>query len=111
MNIEDDSANRKRIEAHLKAVDINHEELKNQQMSLENWVDKYIPLKIQHRIFETMEAVLDKKQRQKLADINHTLTDILRDEVLRDTGSSKLKQKVLDVITKLRVEAKVVEQY
>ena len=47
----------------------------------------------------------------KLVEINNTLTDILREEVLRDTGSSKLKQKVLDVISKLRVEAKVVETY
>ena len=36
------------------------------------------------------------------------MTDILREEVLKDTGTSKLKQKVLDLISKLRVEAKVI---
>ena len=36
------------------------------------------------------------------------MTDILREEVLKDTGTSKLKQKVLDLISKLRVEARVI---
>ena len=36
------------------------------------------------------------------------MTDILREEVLKDTGTSRLKQKVLDIISKLRVEARII---
>jgi hypothetical protein len=54
-----------------------------------------------------MESVLDKKQRQKLSDINNKMTDVLREKVMKDAGSSKLKQKVLDVISALRVESAV----
>jgi hypothetical protein len=35
----------------------------NQQMSLENWVEKYLPLKLHHIIVETVGEVLpDEKQ-------------------------------------------------
>jgi hypothetical protein len=56
-----------------------------------------------------MEHVIDKKQRQKLYDINLAITEVLRDEILKDTGVSRLKSKVLDLITTLRVQAKVIK--
>jgi len=34
-----------------------------------------------------MEGVLDKKARIKLVEINNTLTDILREEVLKEKKS------------------------
>lgn len=35
----------------------------NQQMALENWVEKYLPLKLHHIIVETVGEVLpDEKQ-------------------------------------------------
>ena len=39
------------------------------------------------------------------------MTDVLRDEVLKDTGHSRLKGTVLDLISKLRVEAKVISTH
>lgn len=88
-------------------MDATHESIQNQQISIENWIEKYIPLVIQHRIYETMENVLDKKQLIKLKAINDDLTTVLREEILKDTGHSRLKQKTLDIISKLRVEARV----
>jgi hypothetical protein len=43
----------------------------------------------------------------KLKSINDELTTVLREEILKDTGHSRLKQKTLDIISKLRVEARV----
>ena len=54
-----------------------------------------------------MEEVLDKKQKAKLKTINDQITTVLRDEVLKDTGHSRLKQTTLDLISKLRVEARI----
>ena len=56
-----------------------------------------------------MEHVIEKKQRQKLYDINLQMTEILREEILKDTGVSRLKKKVLDLITTLRIQARVIK--
>ena len=50
---------------------------------------------------------LDKKAKVKLNEINTVMCDVMRQDLMHDTGSSKLKNKVLDLITKLRVEASV----
>ena len=76
-------------------------------MSLESYVEKYMPLKIQHQMAETVMEVLDKKAKLKFYELNHTMAEALREEIIKDTGHPKLKAKCLDLISKLRVEQAV----
>lgn len=76
-------------------------------MSLENWVEKYIPLQVQARIVHTVEKLLPKSKRLKLYEISMSLTEGLRENILVDTGLSRLRKRVLNVITQLRDEAQV----
>ena len=44
------------------------DEIRNACKSLENWIEKYQPLKIQHMISDTLRECLNRKSRIKLAD-------------------------------------------
>ena len=77
----------------------------DQQASLESFVDKYMPLKLQHQMNETLLDCFDKKAKLRFIELNTVMTDALRDEVLKDTGHPKMRAKCLDLITKMRLEA------
>ena len=56
---------------------------------------------------ETIVDCLEKKAKVKFVEQNLIMSEALRDDIIKDCGHSKLKAKCLDLITKLRVEAKV----
>jgi len=56
---------------------------------------------------ETLVDCLDKKAKARFIELNSTMSDALRLDVINDSGHPKLKAKVLDLITKLRVESKI----
>jgi len=47
----------------MRNIDKNHGDLINQQLSLESFVEKYLPLKMQHQMAETVIECLDKKAK------------------------------------------------
>ena len=87
----------------MRKININHDDLRNQQISLENYIEKYLPLKFQHQFSETIVDCLDKKSKAKFVEINNTMAEALRQDIMNDTGNTKLKNKCLDLISKLRV--------
>ena len=46
VNIKDDKKARRTLEKHMKEIDESHGTLLNQQISIESFVEKYLPLKI-----------------------------------------------------------------
>ena len=56
---------------------------------------------------ETIIDCLDKKAKIRFIEINTVMAGTLRDDIIKDTGHPKLKAKVLDLISKLRVEASI----
>lgn len=56
---------------------------------------------------ETLMDVLDKKARVRFIEMNNIMSDALREDIIKDSGHPKLKLKALDLISKLRVESKV----
>ena len=50
---------------------------------------------------------LDKKAKLRFIEINNAMADALRSDIMQDSGHTKLKNKCLDVIQKLRVEANI----
>ena len=53
--------------------------------------------RMQNQICESMVECIDKKHKMKFLEINSTMCDILRQEIMQDTGHSKLKAKTLDL--------------
>jgi len=56
---------------------------------------------------ESIIDCLDKKAKLRFFEANQIMTEALREDIIKDTGHPKLKAKCLDVITKLRIEANV----
>lgn len=94
----------------LRKVKQRNEEISNQQVSLENWIEKYLPLKLQHQITETVEPCVPHEMRERFIEISRGIAANLRKEIVQDTGNSYLKKKTLDLITVLRLERTVYEE-
>ena len=56
---------------------------------------------------ETIVDCLDKKAKARFIELNTVMASALRDDIIKDSGHPKLRQKCLDVISKLRVESQV----
>ena len=104
VEIKNDKANRKQLKKQMQLIESDHGVLNNQQTSLESYVEKYMPLKLQHQMAETVMEVLDKKAKLKFYELNCNMAEALREEIIKDSGHPKLKAKCLDLISKLRVE-------
>ena len=51
--------------------------------------------------------ILDRKQKKALIEINLTMSEVLREDIMNDCGHPKLRAKCLDLISKLRLEANI----
>lgn len=85
------------------------ENLANQQTSLENWVEKYLPLKLQHQIVETVGECIDEDQQDRFMEISRHMAKALRRDIIKDNGKSGLKKKCLDILTNLRLERSILQ--
>jgi len=73
-------------------------------MSLENLVQKYIPLRMLSMIIEVTEVCFNERQKIKVKEVAAKMNEILRGEILEDKGNSTLKRVCLDFITRLRID-------
>lgn len=78
----------------------------NTQLALQNWVEKYEPLKVQHQITDTLASCLNRKAKQKLGEYDLAVCATMREQILTDYGRPGIKEKVLDLLTKLERESK-----
>lgn len=83
------------------AIQVKLTETLDGQRALENWLEKYEPLKVQHLITDTLAACLNRKSKQKLGEYDLRQCDKLRQAILDDFGNPSFKEKVLDMIAKL----------
>ena len=81
-----------------------NDKVMNEQASLQNMVEKYLPLRILNMILEATEECFPPKQAKKLHEITAKMSDCLRAGVMDDIGNPTLKQVCLNLITKLRIE-------
>lgn len=88
----------------IRKLKLRNEEIHNQQISIESWVEKYLPLKIHHMITQQLEDCIHPKKLEDFKSISKLMAETLRKDVLSDAGHSKLKQRTLDLITELRLE-------
>ena len=52
----------------LHEFDMRLDDLRDSQKSMQNWVEKYEPLKVQHQITDTLSTCINRKARIKLAE-------------------------------------------
>ena len=81
--------------------------IENQQVSVESWIEKYLPLRLHHQVTELLEDVISAKKRERLLEISRTMAGVLRKEIIEDQGYSRLKDKCLKFITDMRLEQKM----
>ena len=107
VDITQEEENRKVLNKKMEKITTINKSLHNQLMTIENYIEKYLPLRMQNQLYQTVNAVLDKRQRTRFSEFNSRMMEQMRIEVFKDTGHSKLKQKCLDLISKLRLEADI----
>ena len=76
--------------------------------SLENWIDIYMPLKLQHQISQTIkECLATRKAKHLLGVVNNLICDQLRLKVFKDVGVPSLLKKCIALIDRLKLEAEI----
>jgi len=76
--------------------------------TMEHFIDKYIPIRIQQQLGETLQAVLGRTQLQKLENFEMTKYKRLNEDVLDDESHPEL----IDLCKKLYADLTgVVEQF
>ena len=78
--------------------------------SLENWIDIYMPLRLQHQITETIKECLSRKGKYLLGVVDNLMCNELRERVFKDVGVPQLQERCLEVIEKLKLEAKILTE-
>ena len=66
--------------------------------SLENWIDIYMPLRLQHQITETVKECLSRKGKYLLGVVDNLMCQELRERVFKDVGQPNLQERCLEVI-------------
>jgi hypothetical protein len=87
-----------------------HEKLVNNLTSLENYCEKYIPLKMLNMIVECTEDSFKKKDAVRLKEVGAAMGEEFRNDVLADSGNPTLKNACLNLITKLRLENNILNK-
>ena len=70
----------------LDKIRVKHQELVNEVKTLDNWIEKYEPLRTQNQVSQTLSAILTGKEKKRLTDYDDMLFTKLYDVVLLDDG-------------------------
>jgi hypothetical protein len=78
------------LHRHSKDIEYQH----NQCLTIENFMEKYIPIKVQTQISETLKAVLDKKSLKYLDLFETQKFEHLHSAILDDDGNPAIADQV-----------------
>ena len=92
------------MKKNIKTINLSHETIANDQISLQNLVEKYLPLRMLNMIVEVTEDCFQKPHKQRMREVAYKMGDIMRNQVLNDIGNPTLKEVCLSMITSLRLE-------
>ena len=80
----------KTLKKHTYVLEDHH----NHSLTIENFMEKYIPIKIQSQISETMKSVLDKKAKKNLEAFNTHKFEQLHSAILEDDGNPAIHEQI-----------------
>ncbi|CDW76419.1 UNKNOWN [Stylonychia lemnae] len=87
------------IKQQLYNVNTVMDEFSNEFLRLENYIEKYIPLRVQNSICETLENVLSIKDKAKLRDFEEKKFYELRNLIIEDKGLPNLIEEIRGIIS------------
>ena len=76
----------------------------NHLITIESFVDKYLPIRVQTHISEVLNSVFEKgtEMHTKLQTIDKQKLDELYDEILSDDGVPNLMGKIDDIMVQVQ---------
>lgn len=86
-------------------IENTFDKLNDKNKALENWIDIYMPLRIQHQITETVKDSLEPRGKYMLGVADQLMTNKFRERVFVDVGKPDLQEKCLSVIEALKLQA------
>ena len=85
------NTNLKSIKENIQKLKFGLDDIDKNLTTTDNYLDKYLPFRIQNLISETLENVLDKEQIQKLTIFEGEKFKSLHERILADNGEPNLK--------------------
>ena len=92
---------RDRILTDIRGLQVDLDNKTNQFNTVENFVEKYIPIRIQSQISETLASVLSRSQLNKLENFEMEKFKSLNLVILDDDGSSNLKEMMREILKEI----------
>ena len=72
--------------SRLDKIEVAQDQLDNKLGEQSNWMDVFMPLRIQHQIFENLREVLPRRYQHMLGLTDKTMTEALRERMLAAMG-------------------------
>lgn len=92
------------IWASIHKTQVELDEKTNQFNTVENFVEKYIPIRIQSQISETLGSFLPRSQLNKLENFEMEKFNELNLKILEDDGSSNLAGIMREIMKEILLE-------
>lgn len=86
MNTEDANKKEEKMDLELEYLREKSETCENHFAMVENFVEKYIPIRIQSQISETMNVIVPKDTKKKLEAFEHERFSTMHQTILEDDG-------------------------
>lgn len=99
----------RKLECKDLAMDIKLFKNSNHAISMDNYLEKYAPIRTQALIDETLRAVLSGKERRRLELYDAEKNAILYRSLIADDGSGKIAEMMRDLHTKAAAEIALAE--
>ena len=77
----------------------------NEFQRVENFLEKYLPLKVQNQISHTLTAITPNKDRWRLRDYDEVRFLEMREKMLDDKGLPDLEQECENIITSAKQQS------
>ena len=92
------------------AIEKTVDTLENSIKTLENWIDIYMPLRLQHQITETIKPTLSTvKAKTLLSKVDSLIVANLKERVAQDMGDPQLIERVNEVISRLELDVQILD--
>ena len=99
----------RKLECKDLAIDIRLFKQTNHAISMDNYLEKYLPIRTQALIDETLRAVLSGKERRRLELYDAEKNAILYKSLIADDGTGKITEMMRDLHMKAAAEIALAE--
>ena len=79
---------------HSKTLQDHH----NHTLTIENFIEKYLPIKIQNQISNTVKVITDKKFKKHLEEFEATKFEELHSAIIEDDGDPALMEEMKNLV-------------